>query len=228
MMTEASVHECELIEDVLDTYEIKLPSGRKVNVKCVPILRCEECREVSFWPEVTRLMVRLAEASTVECFEYPGHQTMSPEQIREIRGELRVSQPRLAALLGRSAITVSHWETGRKKPDGSSLVALRLMHVLARRASLPMQGIQSIATGDVLPVAGGAMQRQQVVVPPSRESLPRRRSEPSDQEVLGQALALSQGPSTSHSFQVTASAQNAGEPCGSQRKVRHVEVQLAS
>jgi len=134
---DGNMHECELVDATVDVYKVRLASGRTVAVRNVPVLRCLECQEVSLWPNVARMVDRLAEVSPFESFEYPGGQPISAEGIQAIRGRLGVSQPKFAVMLGKSAMSVSHWETGRKKPDGSSVVLMRMLEVLSGCAPLP-------------------------------------------------------------------------------------------
>lgn len=46
------------------------------------------------------------------------------QQIKHIRLRMRMSQPQFAGLLGVSPLTVSRWELGRAKPEGSALTLL--------------------------------------------------------------------------------------------------------
>ena len=43
-----------------------------------------------------------------------------------VRGELGLSQPKFAALLGISADTLQNWEQGRREPTGPAKVLLRI------------------------------------------------------------------------------------------------------
>ncbi len=42
---------------------------------------------------------------------------MTPEEIKEIRGVLCVSQEKFAQLLGTTVVTVNRWENGKTKPS---------------------------------------------------------------------------------------------------------------
>jgi DNA-binding transcriptional regulator YiaG len=42
---------------------------------------------------------------------------ITPDMIREMRGKLGITQQMLAKRLGTYQKTISHWETGAKKPD---------------------------------------------------------------------------------------------------------------
>ena len=50
---------------------------------------------------------------------------MTPDNIRTTRKKLGLSQPQLAALMGRRQASVSDWETGKHSPDGASLRLLQ-------------------------------------------------------------------------------------------------------
>ena len=50
---------------------------------------------------------------------------MSPQQIRRIRKVLKLTQQRLANLIGARQHTVARWETGANKPTGAYLKALK-------------------------------------------------------------------------------------------------------
>lgn len=54
----------------------------------------------------------------------------TPEQIKKIRLENRVSQAVFAAYLNISVSTVQKWEQGGKKPNG---LALRLLNLIERK-----------------------------------------------------------------------------------------------
>ncbi len=43
---------------------------------------------------------------------------LTPEAIRALRVRLGLTQPQFAALISCDAITVSRWETGRRRPQG--------------------------------------------------------------------------------------------------------------
>jgi putative transcriptional regulator len=55
---------------------------------------------------------------------------LSPDDIRRIREQARVSQPVFARYLNTSESTVEKWETGAKKPSG---MALKLLAVVQKR-----------------------------------------------------------------------------------------------
>jgi len=52
---------------------------------------------------------------------------LTPEQVRDIRGKLGLSQKELAAKLGVSANSVCNWETGKTTPRGKSIEKLPAM-----------------------------------------------------------------------------------------------------
>jgi putative transcriptional regulator len=60
----------------------------------------------------------------------------SPEQIRAIRAQSRMSQAVFAAVLNTSVSTVQKWEIGEKRPSGPSL---KLLDVIQRK------GIEAVA-----------------------------------------------------------------------------------
>jgi putative transcriptional regulator len=51
----------------------------------------------------------------------------APEQIRAIRDSYKLSQTVLASVLNTSVSTVRQWESGDKRPSGSSLKLLNLL-----------------------------------------------------------------------------------------------------
>ena len=60
----------------------------------------------------------------------PPVKPLSPEKIRRIREQSRVSQAVFAALLNTSVSTVQKWEIGQKRPTGT---ALKLLHLVQKR-----------------------------------------------------------------------------------------------
>jgi putative transcriptional regulator len=69
-------------------------------------------------------------------FEY------AEEDVRAIRERYALSQPKFAALMGISVATLRNWEQGRRQPEGSARVLLR---VVARHpdAVLDVVGMRS-------------------------------------------------------------------------------------
>jgi putative transcriptional regulator len=47
--------------------------------------------------------------------------------VREVRRSYRLSQSKFAALMGISAGTLRNWEQGRRKPEGSARILLRIV-----------------------------------------------------------------------------------------------------
>lgn len=58
----------------------------------------------------------------------PPIEPLSPTKIRQIRARSRVSQAVFAALLNTSVSTVQKWEIGQKRPTGTALKLLHLVH----------------------------------------------------------------------------------------------------
>jgi len=58
---------------------------------------------------------------------------MSPQQIKRLRNALRLTQQNLADAIGARQHTVARWETGRNKPRGANLKALRELAATARK-----------------------------------------------------------------------------------------------
>ncbi len=58
----------------------------------------------------------------------PPVEPLQPEQIKRIRETTRVSQAVFARLLNTSLSTVQKWEIGQKKPTGTALKLLHLVH----------------------------------------------------------------------------------------------------
>jgi putative transcriptional regulator len=57
----------------------------------------------------------------------PAIEPLQPEQIKQIRVTVNVSQSVFAALLNTSVSTVQKWEIGQKRPTG---IALKLLHLV--------------------------------------------------------------------------------------------------
>ena len=49
-----------------------------------------------------------------------------PQDIKEIRGDLHLTQAAFAALLGVSERTLQDWEQGRRRPQGPALSLLKI------------------------------------------------------------------------------------------------------
>lgn len=47
--------------------------------------------------------------------------------VRAVRKEYRLSQAKFAALMGISPATLRNWEQGRRKPEGSARILLRIV-----------------------------------------------------------------------------------------------------
>jgi putative transcriptional regulator len=47
--------------------------------------------------------------------------------VRAVRKSYRLSQSKFAALMGISAATLRNWEQGRRKPEGSARILLRIV-----------------------------------------------------------------------------------------------------
>lgn len=58
----------------------------------------------------------------------PPVEPLKPKEIKQIRETSRVSQAVFAALLNTSVSTVQKWEIGQKKPTGTALKLLHLVH----------------------------------------------------------------------------------------------------
>lgn len=52
---------------------------------------------------------------------------LSEPDVRTVRKEYRLSQPKFAALMGISPSTLRNWEQGRRKPEGSARILLRIV-----------------------------------------------------------------------------------------------------
>jgi putative transcriptional regulator len=53
--------------------------------------------------------------------------TVEAEGIRALRERFGLSQPKFAALMGVSVATLRNWEQGRRRPEGSARVLLRIV-----------------------------------------------------------------------------------------------------
>lgn len=65
-----------------------------------------------------------------DCLCLPPVEPLEPQEIRQIREKVHVSQAVFAALLNTSISTVQKWETGQKHPAGT---ALKLLHLVQKR-----------------------------------------------------------------------------------------------
>lgn len=84
--------------------------------------------------ELTELGVEIPEISA------------SPSQIREVRKSLRVSQSVFAQLLNVSVASVRHWESGIRKPSGSTIVLLDLLRKKPKALNYRMKSVSGKAT----------------------------------------------------------------------------------
>lgn len=57
----------------------------------------------------------------------PPIEPLSPEEIKKLREESKVSQAVFAAILNTSVSTVQKWEIGQKRPSGPALKLLKLV-----------------------------------------------------------------------------------------------------
>lgn len=64
----------------------------------------------------------------------------SPDEIRNVRKELGVSQPLFAGMLNVSGSTVRAWEQGQRQPDGATL---RLLEVAQRHPEALLRNMKS-------------------------------------------------------------------------------------
>jgi putative transcriptional regulator len=71
-------------------------------------------------------------------FEY------AEEDVRSVRERYGLSQPKFAALMGISVATLRNWEQGRRQPEGSARVLLR---VVARHPSAVLDVVAVSARG---------------------------------------------------------------------------------
>ena len=65
---------------------------------------------------------------------------MSPDNIKDIRKALNLTQQKLADLIGARQHTVARWETGLHKPTGAYLKALMGMSKKAMRKRTGRKG----------------------------------------------------------------------------------------
>ncbi len=57
----------------------------------------------------------------------PGRTTeFRPEDVREIRAQLKKSQQEFALMIGVSVATLQNWEQGRRRPEGPARALLRV------------------------------------------------------------------------------------------------------
>lgn len=63
--------------------------------------------------------------------------TISGEELRQIRTELKLSQEAFGTLMGAARTTVWQWENGRRKPDGTAAQLARVIRYLHRHDMSP-------------------------------------------------------------------------------------------
>src|SRR5262245_54970873 len=73
--------------------------------------------------------------------------TVGEPDVRDVRSRFGLSQPKFAALMGISVGTLRNWEQGRRQPEGSAKVLLRIVSrhpeaVLDSVAGAPNQSLQ--------------------------------------------------------------------------------------
>ncbi|WP_440615944.1 helix-turn-helix domain-containing protein [Cysteiniphilum sp. 6C5] len=76
--------------------------------------------------------LNIIDAKTMRNFDeacLPEIQPLSPQEIKAIRIENKISQSIFAKLLNASNSTVQKWETGEKKPRG---ISLKLLNIIKR------------------------------------------------------------------------------------------------
>jgi putative transcriptional regulator len=71
-----------------------------------------------------------ATVAELERLDIPEAKSLSPKQIKQLRGRVRVSQGVFAALLNVNPSTVQKWEQGKVKPQNA---ALRLLNIIDAR-----------------------------------------------------------------------------------------------
>ena len=76
-------------------------------------------------------------------FEY------AEEEVRSVRERYGLSQAKFAALMGISVATLRNWEQGRRQPEGSARVLLR---VVARHPSAVLDVVGASARGPNKPM----------------------------------------------------------------------------
>src|SRR6266550_2111724 len=70
---------------------------------------------------------------------------MSPDQIKELRGRLQMSQQAFAAALGVSFATVNRWENGKATPQADRIQRMRMLLAQSASASVPVLQASPIA-----------------------------------------------------------------------------------
>ena len=60
----------------------------------------------------------------------------TPQRIKQIRKELRLTQAQFAAKIGCSKQTVSYWEQGRRTPGGTAATAIRYLIASSKLAEI--------------------------------------------------------------------------------------------
>lgn len=65
---------------------------------------------------------------------------MPPQEVREIRRKLKVSQAVFARLLNVPVVTEASWEVGRRNPSGA---ALRLLQIAKRKPEVLLTAVEA-------------------------------------------------------------------------------------
>jgi putative transcriptional regulator len=84
----------------------------------------------------------------------PAMPALSPEQIRDLRKKLELSQGQFAKLLGVSTVTVGGWEQGRSTPRANSRGALAQVKAMAPKAVVERLGAIASSAGAGQAVVG--------------------------------------------------------------------------
>ncbi len=102
---------------------LRLPvNGEEIAVPSARHLRCPKCDEVVLRFEDARRL----NADAVAVYRKK-HDLLSADEIRVLRGRLKLKQADLAGLLRLGANTISRWESGRNAQTGSLDILLRLI-----------------------------------------------------------------------------------------------------
>jgi putative transcriptional regulator len=74
------------------------------------------------------LVTSVKQAGEIRRGEKPASRTFTflPEDIKEVRAQLGLTQADFALLIGVSVATLRNWEQGRRKPDGPAMALLRV------------------------------------------------------------------------------------------------------
>ena len=78
---------------------------------------------------------------------------MSPQQVKDLRNRLDLTQAEFASALGMARLTVSQYETGFREPKRISLLLLKVLDSLPKNRALELVGLFRSHSESLIPEA---------------------------------------------------------------------------